>query len=113
MNDTSHHATTVGDDGGDKARSLIAAARDLLPADIPANFAELLFDRTAPEDLLACSAADLARLAQEAWQFLAERQPGSPKVRVGSPRDGDRLGGISVIEIVNDDKPFLLDSTMD
>jgi glutamate dehydrogenase len=111
MNDTSHHAMTVIDDGGDQARGLIAAAGALLPAKIPASFAELLFGRTASEDLLACSAADLARLAQGAWEFLAERQPGSPKMRVQSP--GDRLGDISVIEIVNDDKPFLLDSTMD
>src|SRR5262249_45296195 len=95
----------------DKARSLIAAAGAQLPAGIPANFAELLFGRTAPEDLLACSAADLARLAQDAWEFFAERQPGRPKMRVQSP--GDRLSSISVIEIVNDDKPFLLDSTMD
>ena len=47
---------TVADDGGDKARGLIAAAGALLPARIPANFAELLFARTAPEDLLAYSA---------------------------------------------------------
>ena len=113
MNDISHHAMTVADDGGDQARGLIAAAGALLPAKIPANLAELLFGRTAPEDLLTYSAADLARLAEDAWEFLAERQPGSPKMRVQSPRDGDRLSGISVIEIVNDDKPFLLDSTMD
>src|SRR4051794_1712541 len=112
MDDISHHAITVGDDG-DGARALIAAAGALLPANIPADLAELLFARTVPEDLLAHSAADLARLAEDAWEFLAERQPGSPKMRVQSPRGGDRLGDISVIEIVNDDKPFLLDSTMD
>jgi glutamate dehydrogenase len=113
MNDISHHAVTVGDDGGDKARSLIESTGALLPADMPVEFIDLLFGRTAPEDLLAYPAADLARLAQEAWKFLVERQPGSPKMRVQSPDGGERLGGISVIEIVNDDKPFLLDSTMD
>jgi glutamate dehydrogenase len=112
MNDTSPLTMTVGDDS-DKARGLIAAAGALLPAAIPASFADLLFARTAPEDLLAYSAADLARLAQDAWEFLAERPPGSPKMRLQSPRDGDRLGAISVVELVNDDKPFLLDSTMD
>jgi len=113
MNDTGHHLMTVADDGGDQARNLIAAAGALLPAGTPANLAELLFARTAPEDLLAYSAADLAKLAHDAWAFLAERQPGSPKMRLVSPQDGDRLGGMSVIEMVNDDKPFLLDSTMD
>src|SRR5689334_12144901 len=112
MNDTSPLTTTIGDDGGDKAQRLIASAAALLPAEIPAGFAGRLFARTAPEDLLAYSAQDLARLAQGAWEFLAERAPDSPKMRVQAPGDGDRLGGILVIEIINDDKPFLLDSTM-
>jgi glutamate dehydrogenase len=113
MNDIGHHPIAVADDGGDQARGLIAAAGALLPAKIPTNLAELLFGRTVPEDLLAYSAADLARLAQDAWEFLAEREPGSPKMELQSPGDRDRLGGIFVIAILNDDKPFLLDSTMD
>ena len=112
MNDVTPLPVTGTDDGGDKARGLITAASALLPAEVPADFAEQLFGRTAPEDLLAYSARDLATLAQDAWGFLAERKPGSAKIRLQSPRDGDRLGAISVIEVVNDDKPFLLDSTM-
>jgi glutamate dehydrogenase len=112
MNDMTPLAGAATDDGVDKARALIAAASALLPAEVPADFAERLFGRTAPEDLLAYTARDLASLAQEAWGFLAERKPGSAKIRLQSPRDGGRLGAIAVVEIINDDKPFLLDSTM-
>ena len=40
--------------------------------------------------------------------------PGAPKVRIATPAAsaGERLQQISVIEIVNDDMPFLLDSVM-
>src|SRR5262249_60497153 len=113
MNDTTPLPMAAADEGGDKARGLIAAAGALLPAGVPADFAERLFARAAPEDLLAYSARDLAALAADSWAFLAERKPGGgAKIRVQSPRDGDRLGAISVIEIINDDKPFLVDSTM-
>ena len=114
MNDTSHDTSPTGmpDDGGARARGLIAAAGALLAAGTPPDFAERLFARAAPEDLLAYTARDLAGLAQDAWALLAERQPGNVKLRLQAPHDGDRVGDISVLEIVNDDKPFLLDSTM-
>jgi glutamate dehydrogenase len=111
MNDTTPAAIT--DDGGDKARRLIAAAGPLLDSGIPPDFAERMFGRVAPEDLLVCTARDIARLAADCWEFLgAARQPGGVKLRLQAPQASDRLGDISVLEIVNDDKPFLLDSTM-
>ncbi len=85
----------------------------MLLGDVPAVFATVLFARTAPEDLLAYSAEELAQLARDAWAFLAVRKPGVPKIRFTSPAsDGDRLKSISVIEVVNDDMPFLVDSLM-
>src|SRR5690349_15235111 len=112
MNDMTPLPVTLPDDGSDKARGLITGAGALLPPGVPTDFVDRLFGRTAPEDLVAYSARDLARLAQDAWGFLAERKLGAAKIRLQSPRDGDRIGDISVIEIINDDKPFLLDSTM-
>src|SRR5205823_6615925 len=55
-----------------------------------------------------------AALAREAWAFLATRKPGAPKIRFESPKasDGEHLKSISVIEIVNNDMPFLVDSVM-
>jgi len=103
----------LGPASDDGARALIQAAGPLIGGSAPKNFVDLLLGRAAPEDLLAYQARDLARLAQDAWAFLGERRPGTAKVRIVSPvDDGDRLNAISVIEIINDDKPFLVDSTM-
>src|SRR5258708_26836997 len=44
--------------------------------------------------------------------FLGERRPGAFRLRMEPPAGDGRLGSVSVIEILNDDKPFLLDSTM-
>ena len=54
------------------------------------------------------------RWPREAWAFLAARKPGAPKIRFEQPTppDGEHLKSISVIEIVNDDMPFLVDSVM-
>ena len=98
------------------ARARIDAAAKLLRGDksnVPADFAALLFGRAAPEDLVGYDASELAVLAREAWVFLAARKPGTPKIRFEQPaQDGEHLKSVSVIEIVNDDMPFLVDSVM-
>jgi glutamate dehydrogenase len=99
------------------ARALVAQAgaalRERRPT-VPPTFVSQLYARAVPEDLVRCAAADLAQLAERAWDFLRQRQPGVPKVRcetvtlqsTGEPRS------ISVVEVVNDDMPFLVDSVM-
>ena len=99
------------------AALLIAAAQALLSErrpDIPRDFATGLFSRAVPEDLVPYDGREIATLAESAWSFLAERAPGRPKLRIESPaeRDGERLRTVSVLEIVNDDMPFLLDSIL-
>ena len=61
-------------------------------------------DERTPEDLLG------ALLSH--WQFASQRQPGAPKVRVFSPSPGaDGWGSRhSIVQVVNDDMPFLVDS---
>src|SRR5262249_23141200 len=100
------------------ARRLIEQAGTILTGlygDMPENFAGQLFARAAPEDLAGYARRELAGLAEEGWGFLKERKPGAPKVRFDS-RDGpigaERIKTVSIIEIVNDDMPFLLDSVM-
>src|SRR5262245_21273577 len=58
----------------------------------------------SPEDLF-CAALSL-------WQFAHKRQPGSAKVRVFNPHQDEHgwRSSHTVIEIVNDDMPFLVDS---
>src|SRR6185312_16357716 len=86
-----------------------AVLHDSDPA-VPSNFASRLFARVGAEDLVLYSAADLARLAGRAWQLLSERPAGAAKVRVETlALDGK---AVTVIEAINDDMPFLLDSVM-
>lgn len=97
------------------ARARIDAAGKLLRGKTEAldGFAALLFGHVAPEDLVVYEPSELAALARDAHAFLATRKAGEPKVRfVTPPLEGDRLKSIAVIEIVNDDMPFLLDSVM-
>ena len=102
---------------GRAARARIDAAGKLLrggKSDVPDDFVALLFGRAAPEDLVGYDAAELAALAGAAWAFVATRKAGAPKIRIEQPKvsDGEHLKSISVIEIVNDDMPFLVDSVM-
>jgi len=101
----------------DAARAVIEQAGSALAArrsDIPANFVAQLYARAVAEDVLCYAVADLALLAERAFDFLNERQPGAPKIRcenVTLNESGARKS-VAVVEIVNDDMPFLFDSVM-
>src|SRR6185312_621955 len=104
-------------DGDIAARTLLEQAGATLKnidPQVPASFAAQLYGRTVPEDLLRYGAGDLAMLAARAYALLAGREPGAPKIRcaaVDLTESGDRRA-IGVVEVVNDDMPFLLDSVM-
>ena len=94
----------------DAAAALLGQRRDIPPSFIPG-----LFARAVPEDFLSYQAREVAAVAERAWSLLAIRQPGTPKIRFETPAStiaGDRLKDVSVLEIVNDDMPFLVDSVM-
>jgi len=105
----------AGADETRDARSLIAEAAPQA-RDVPVDFTAALFARAAPEDVLRYRPQDLTQLAMRAWAFLAERQPEAAKVRfdeVALAATGEgKAGAVGVIEIVNDDMPFLVDSVM-
>ena len=98
------------------AHELLAAAAKVLADDrheVPAEFVTLLFERALPEDLMRYDAREIAVLAAEAWTLFGERQPGTPRLRLATPVAGDkRLKAMSVLEVINDDMPFLVDSVM-
>ncbi len=74
-------------------------------------FAARFFAQVDPEDLESLSVADLYGAVLSQWHFIARRSAGSV-VRVFNPRL-DEHGWESthtVIEIVGDDMPFLVDS---
>lgn len=107
---------SVGTDEERSAALLVAAAEALLTAQnpsVPSDFIAGLFGRVAPEDLVRYDGRELAALTESAWGFMAERAPGYPKLRIATPAGAsEQLRHTSVIEIVNDDMPFLLDSVM-
>src|SRR3569832_2600641 len=109
------NSTARDDETG--ARALLERASQGLLAsnlDVPASFASQLYARTVPEDLLHYGAADLAMLAARAYGLLGEREPGKPKLRCANVglKESTGLRAPGVVEIVNDDMPFLLDSVM-
>jgi len=76
------------------------------------RFVRLLYADVAPGDLVGDTPGNLRGAAQGLWKFLAERVPGQPSVRVftpAQPADG-WSSPHSVVEIVTDDMPFLVDS---
>src|SRR3979409_1728900 len=97
----------------DKARATLIreAAGSMRPGKTPRAFAELLFDHTNIEDLASYDAASLAFLAEQAWEHVQRRTTGSADIRVINPMMPDGRE-ISVLEVLNDNMPFLFDSTM-
>ena len=81
------------------------------------RFARQFYSHVPPEDLQVRDLDDLYGAALSLWHFLQEREIAAPasgraKLRIFTPRideQGWRSGG-TVIEIVNDDMPFLVDS---
>ncbi len=97
----------------DSARRLLvgtaAASLAKRRRDIPQNFVAELFGHAVPEDLEPYGAEELAAIAERSWSILAERRAGVPKVRFDP---APTTPGLSVLDIVNDDMPFLVDSVV-
>jgi len=76
------------------------------------RFVAVLYEHVPPADVAARSPDDLCGAALALWQFAAHREPGHAKVRVYNPKpDTDHWSSLhSIVEIVNDDMPFLVDS---
>ena len=83
-------------------------------ADQASDFAPILFARTDPEDLVLLDLETRAEIARSARAVLSASRPRGEAlvtlrdVKIG-PASGDK---ITVVEAVNDNMPFLLDSTL-
>ncbi|HSD53622.1 MAG TPA: NAD-glutamate dehydrogenase [Burkholderiales bacterium] len=75
-------------------------------------FVHAYFRQVDPGDLAERESADLYGAALSHWNFARRREPGAPKVRVFNPSVAEHgwQSTHTVIEIVNDDMPFLVDS---
>jgi len=75
--------------------------------------AKHLWQNVAPEDIAPFSTSETIAFTEKTASHLNTRKPGSAKVAVYNPASSDgRAENITVIEIVNDDMPFLFDSTI-
>ncbi len=106
-----------GSDDEGAARAVIEQAGGVLSLsrnDIPAGFVGQIYTRAVPEDVVRYGAGDLAALAERAYDFIAERQPGAPKLRCETVKLHASGGhkAVTVIDMINDDMPFLVDSVM-
>jgi len=81
-----------------------------------AGFARGFYELGAAEDLSAYTEEALAGFAEHAWEFFAEHKRGGHRIRIINivPEGSDNRARdeTSIVEIVNDNMPFLVDSVM-
>src|SRR6202140_409818 len=76
------------------------------------RFVQRYFSQLDPEDLAERQPADLYGAALSHWNFARKRDPGSGRIRVLNPtlEEHGWQSTHTIIEIVNDDMPFLVAS---
>ncbi|MEQ8604891.1 MAG: NAD-glutamate dehydrogenase [Marivibrio sp.] len=109
----------MSDASDQRKAELLTKVRDLIDKRMPAEkaerariFTDHYYRHTPPDDIADREAEDLYGAALSMWSFGQERPPGEPKIRVYNPRF-EQHGWHSthtVIELVNDNMPFLVDS---
>ena len=80
-----------------------------------AEFAEALFEHGAPEDVVVYTAEELIGFTEETWKLTASRKKSAHNISIYNPDFGpgsDASRRVTVVEIINDDMPFLVDSVM-
>ncbi|MFQ5566765.1 MAG: NAD-glutamate dehydrogenase domain-containing protein, partial [Paracoccaceae bacterium] len=80
-----------------------------------AAFSEALdrfYANVSPDEVVEAQTEELYGAALALWKFGAKRQPGTPRVRLYNPRMSEHgwESPHSVLEVINDDMPFLVDS---
>lgn len=97
---------------------LIDAVHTTLNKEDPdlAEFSSAFYDRAAAEDVVAYSSEELTAFVKDAWQDFQTHKLGTHRVKLSDPAfkaAGNKASELTVIEIVNDNMPFLVDSVMD
>ena len=99
----------------ERLESIVALLREKIPAEQrgPVEaFTRAYFRQVDAEDLAERAPADLYGAALSHWNFARKREAGKPRVRVFNPsvQEHGWQSTHTIIEIVNDDMPFLVDS---
>ena len=95
--------------------SIVAVVQKRLPkarAEAAETFIRLYYRNVPPDDMAGEEEDNLYGAALGLWQFGATRKAGEPKIRVYNPQYDEHgwHANHTVVEIVNDDMPFLVDS---
>ncbi|HSF93606.1 MAG TPA: NAD-glutamate dehydrogenase, partial [Thermohalobaculum sp.] len=71
-----------------------------------------IYATVSPDDIAGVEAEELYGAALALWKFGAKRRPGAARVRLYNPRMSEHgwESQHSVLEVINDDMPFLVDS---
>jgi glutamate dehydrogenase len=97
-------------------QALIGAASAALAkrrSDIPGGFLAELLGSAVPDDLRRYGPDELAAIAERSWSLLAVRKAGAPKISFEpAPALAPVTRTVAVLDIINDDMPFLLDSVV-
>ncbi len=105
--------------GEQRKHELVESVAGLVDRSLPVAKADALarvirqfYAHVPPEDVLSREPADLYGAATSLWAFAEQREPGRAKVRVFNPRSAEQGWNSprTIVEIVNDDMPFLVDS---
>jgi glutamate dehydrogenase len=98
----------------DAAAEPVTQEAERLAEGLPRGFVRHLFGRVPAEDLAAYSAASLAELASQAFEHLSAPRSHGADIRL-TDLELQQAGlrrEVTVIEVVNDNMPFLLDSAL-
>jgi glutamate dehydrogenase len=95
---------------------VVERVREQLPEDqapLVEEFVRQYYAWITPEDLAELSPIDLYGAAVAHWSFARQRKPGVAKIRVYNPQFEEHgwQSTHTVLEVVTDDMPFLVDST--
>jgi glutamate dehydrogenase len=109
------HTEGAGDGSEVLIDQIAAQVRAKLPPEQAmeaAEFADQYYGQVSPEDLAERTLPDLYGAAMSHWHFARTFAGGAAKLRVYNPRLEEHgwQSTHTVIEIVNDDMPFLVDS---
>ncbi len=100
-----------------KRERLDAVGREIIErggSEAEARFARAFLQRVPPAELAEAGTEELAAMVRGMREFARQRLPGAARIRVYNPereRDGWQSPH-TVVEIINDDMPFLVDSVV-
>ena len=96
----------------DRVAAIVRAKLKGEKAALAEAFVRAYYANVPPADLVGASPEALYGAALSFWQFGRKRTPGEPKIRIFNPRLEEHgwKSAHTVIEVVNDDMPFLVDS---